>query len=244
MRTRSRGAAPAAARALPLLLAALLLAAAPPAARAQPGAFQQPMSGASASMVSSSSSSSVSSSSSSSVGPRAAALNAPPACTNLVKTSTSSCAGGVCCDIAQRVTACPDHTTAVADINGAPSACCVVLVSKKTGLPTPFCATAKPRNGARTFPARVAVSLDPRCAAAPGGAAAASLACSARFEKLPHGYALPAKSGVAVSMAAGKAGPWAARGLSPCQGAFTRFTQTATVEKGTRATLFSVQCAA
>lgn len=239
MRTglRARGA-------LPLLLAALLLAAAPPAARAQPGAFafpqmplpgsfQQPAPGAPGATVVSSSSV---------VSSAAPAAGAAPACATLVKTATSSCSNGVCCAIEQRVTACPDHTTAVAKINGVPAACCVVLVSKKTGVPAAFCATPKPKAGARTFPASATVTLDPRCSAGPGGGAAAALSCSARFEKLPRGFALPARQGAPLTMAAGKAAPWAGAGLTPCQGAFGQFTQTATVEKGTRATLFSVQC--
>lgn len=83
-----------------------------------------------------------------------AAFNAANAagggCATPLKTTSSSCANGACCEIAQRITLCPDHTTALASINGAEGACCVVLHHNKNG-PAAFCSTPSPRGGARNW---------------------------------------------------------------------------------------------
>jgi hypothetical protein len=49
-------------------------------------------------------------------------------CRTVTDTQSSSCANGACCSVKQRVTACPRHTTALAEVNGVQGACCVVLV--------------------------------------------------------------------------------------------------------------------
>lgn len=89
-------------------------------------------------------------------------------CATPVKTTTTTCAGGLCCDVEQRVAACADRTVATARINGAEGACCVVLRERQSGRLVPFCATPAPLAGgrARVFPAGVAVALEPRCEAA------------------------------------------------------------------------------
>jgi len=155
--------------------------------------------------------------------------------------------------VKQRVTLCPHHTTALAEINGAEGACCVVLADKGTGRPTAFCATPVALPGARQFPGGVSVSLSPDCATdhATGGAAGV-LACSATFTKLPRGYTLlpphTQSRGKAIGMVAGKAAPWMVDGkgvaLAPCgHERYSRFSQVAEWTKG-GATTFTVTCMA
>jgi hypothetical protein len=169
-----------------------------------------------------------------------AATAGPDGCVVLTDTSSNSCAGGVCCDIKQRVRSCPGFTSAMTEINGHVGACCVVLIDKATGTPTPFCAAPTAKAGARLFPPRTAVALAPDCAALPSGAAGA-LACTATFGKLPHGFTIPKKDS-AAAFAYGSKGPWVG-GLAPCgNAAYARFAQAAVVDPETRATTFRVTC--
>lgn len=137
---------------------------------------------------------------------------------------------------------------ALARINGVAGSCCVLLIEKKTGAPTTFCATPMAIPGARRFPAGVAVSLNPECtnnAAAPSPSSPPSppaigtaLSCSATFSKLPHGYSLPSGDYVLSTSQA----PWS-KDLPPCgNAAFSRFNQTMTVDKTARTATFSVKC--
>jgi hypothetical protein len=212
-------------------LLVLLLGAAAPAAVDAQAATAQSNSNAqySASSANRASASSYSSSSSSSATRNTAffpfpdAAAAPPphpaaatACSTVTQTSSTSCAGPTCCAVKQRVTLCPSHTTALAEINGARGACCIVLRRKHSGVPAAFCATPSALPGAWRFPAGVAVTLAPDCTTTPEGAPAGVLSCSATFAKLPRGYALlpfhmdDRTRGKAVGMTAGKAAPWVA----------------------------------
>lgn len=211
--------------------------------------------------------SAVSSSSSSSIPTSAAGGGV--GCTTPVQTSASTCNGGACCEIKQRVTLCPDYTIATATVNGAEGACCVVLKNTQTRRLVPFCATATPTTKAlgsgsgsiaRRFPAGVRVWLDPRCeasspttAAKAGAAAAASsnpaavMACTATFPALPPGFEpLTAHSRGAVALRAGRPGPFKdPSALAPCAHAsYGRLLQTLSVDKATGALTFGVTCTA
>jgi hypothetical protein len=178
--------------------------------------------------------------------PAGAAAGAAPRCVTLTETSSESCAGGACCAIKQRVTSCPDHTTALFSVNGAQGACCVVLANKRSGRPAAFCATPEAKwRGARTFPPGVAITLHPECTAGgPNGAPAASVSCTATFPELPRGFGLPPASLPAITYA-GTSEPWSASGLAPCgHGAFQRFSQAITLDKGSGAATFTVTCSA
>jgi hypothetical protein len=201
--------------------AALLLALAAAAATA-PGAWAQ------------NSWSSASASSSSSGGAPAAG-----GCTTVSESSGNSCAsGGACCSTKQRVTACPTHTTALAEVNGNVGSCCVVLVDG-SGAPAAFCAAPTAAGGARQFPAGVAVQLQPDCAAS-GGGAAGVLSCTAVFPYIPQGFSLPSDvRGFATAQQA----PWHS-GLPPCgNGAYRSFWQSSAYDGASRATTFTIKCA-
>ncbi|GBF94160.1 hypothetical protein Rsub_07147 [Raphidocelis subcapitata] len=159
-------------------------------------------------------------------------------CTTVSDSSGNSCASGSCCSVKQRVTACPTHTTALAEVNGNVGSCCVVLVDG-SGAPAAFCAAPTAAGGARQFPAGVAVSLQPDCAAS-GGGAAGVLSCTAVFPYIPQGFSLPSDvRGFATAQQA----PWHS-GLPPCgNGAYRSFWQGATYDGASRATTFTVKCA-
>lgn len=175
-----------------------------------------------------------SSSAASAAGPAPGAAG----CQTVTQTSSSSCAAAGCCAVKQRVTACADHTTALASINGYVAACCVVLTVKATGAPAVLCAGPTPKGGAQTFPPGVSVTLSPDCTATSAGSAG-SLTCVASFPRLPRGLAPPPG---ALALKAGS-GPWGAA-LPPCGNAgYRTFTQTAVPSVGGSVT-FTTQCTA
>ncbi|KIZ07825.1 hypothetical protein MNEG_0115 [Monoraphidium neglectum] len=161
-------------------------------------------------------------------------------CQTVTQTSSSSCASGNCCEVKQRVTLCPKHTSALASINGNVGSCCVVLASKANGAPTAFCAAPTTKGGSQLFPSGVAVTLLPDCSSTPAGSAG-SLTCTAFFAKLPRGYTLP-PTRANLAIGAGVA-PWTGE-LPPCgNGGYRGFRQTAVVDKAGAIT-FTSKCIA
>jgi hypothetical protein len=164
----------------------------------------------------------------------------------IAQTGSQSCNGGSCCAVRQSVSACPRNTVAVADVNGVPAACSIVLQNKTSGELQAFVATPKPLLGTRRFPAGVAVAMDPGCGAASGaGPASARLSCMATFAKLPHGFRLPPQRVGAVFKVADfrAANPQQQGQVLLCGSrAFRALTQSVAVDPVARSATFTVEC--